>query len=102
MVNMTEAVEVVIRIPCSELEYAKKGYTKAKADVVYRAIENGTVLPEGHGRLIDADKYKFDNEDAFCIGFGDDAMNVFKRSVDNTQTVIEADKESDINGKDID
>lgn len=52
-----KTVDVVIRIPCSELEYAKKGYTKAKADVVYRAIENGTVLPKSHGRLIDADDY---------------------------------------------
>ena len=49
-----ETFEVVIRIPRSELECAKGGYTKAKADVVYRAIENGTVLPKGHDALLDA------------------------------------------------
>lgn len=47
-------VEVVIKIPRSELEFAQKGYTKAKADVVYRAIENGIVLPKDHGNLKDA------------------------------------------------
>lgn len=50
----TDFVEVVIKIPKSELEYAKRGYTKARADVVYRAIENGIVLPKDHGNLKDA------------------------------------------------
>ena len=61
-----ETVDVIIRIPRSELEYAKKGYTKAKDDVVYRAIENGTILPENHGKIvdlsnIDKDKIEKDN-----------------------------------------
>ena len=29
---------------------------------LYKAIENGTPLPKGHGRLIDADNFLKDNE----------------------------------------
>ena len=90
-----ETVEVVLRIP--KKTYNALTHTEFDAKLVVdemrKSITNGTVLPKGHGRLIDADKYKFDNEDGFCIGFGNDAMNVFKRSVDNAPTVIEADKE---------
>lgn len=97
-----ETVEVVIKIPKQDFDFIKDEFAdgdmpdeKDLKETTYYAIANGTVLPKGHGRLIDADKYKFDNEDGFCIGFGNDAMNVFKRSVDETPTVIEADKEVD-------
>ena len=88
-----ETVEVLIRIPKRDFEELQSNYVWWGKHGEY--IKKGTVLPKGHGRLIDADKYKFDNEDGFCIGFGDDAMNVFKRSVDNTPTVIEADKDGE-------
>ena len=84
-----ETVEVVIKIPISELECAKKGYTKARADVVYRAIENGTVLPKGHGRLIDADEIQFENADFDTYG---DYSRAFD-AIDQADTIIEADKE---------
>lgn len=48
-----------------------------QAEVV-RAIKNGTTLPKGHGRLIDADKLFID------IEWSD---------IENAQTIIEADKE---------
>ena len=50
------------------------------------AINNGTVLPKGHGRLIDADvvKEKMGNLDGF--GF-------IGRCVDEIPTVLEANKE---------
>lgn len=61
------------------------------------AIMNGTQLPKGHGRLIDADKLHMDycNDNCGerkCI----DAMDrcVFIDAVLNAPTIIEADKEA--------
>jgi hypothetical protein len=89
-----ETVEIIIKIPRSELEYAKKGYTKAKADVVYRAIENGTILPENHGRLIDADELLSKERPN---GISDDVWeesHIYKM-LTNAPTIIEADKDGD-------
>lgn len=96
-----ETVEIVIKIPKEYKDYIEGGAGIIPDKIIqylFNALDNGTVLPKGHGRLIDADKYKFDNEDGFRIGFGDDAMNVFKISVDNTPTVIEADRDGDADG----
>ena len=90
-----ETVEVVIRLRKERYDELQKNKHLPNRLDIEKAITDGTVLQKGHGRLIDADKYKFDNEDAFCICFGGDAMNVFKRSVDNTPTVIEADRGDD-------
>lgn len=74
----------------------------------YSAIRNGTPLPKGHGRLIDADEFEelFSEE---CVG--DCGACVPKRKtdgrgrwystcllVDNAPTLIEADTESEDNG----
>ena len=79
---MADTVEVVIRI-------GKKYYDNlmSKAYLIpyglEKAIANGTVLPKGHGRLIDADVLadSFEDNYEFC-----EALN-------NTPTVIEADSE---------
>jgi len=91
----TDIVEVVIKIPRSELEYAKKGYTKAKADVVYRAIENGTVLPKGHGALKDADKIVMESNVDMWTDSGYESM-VAVEDINNAPTIVEADKEERI------
>lgn len=55
-----------------------------------RAIANGTPLPKGHGRLIDADELKkiIDDNDIFVtVGF-----NVRLCDIDSTPTVIKPDK----------
>jgi len=91
----TDIVEIVIKIPRSELEYAKKGYTKAKADVVYRAIENGTVLPKGHGALKDADKIVMESNVDMWTDSGYESM-VAVEDINNAPTIVEADKEERI------
>ena len=58
-------------------------------------ILNGGILPKGHGRLIDADKYRRMLVDTFDSCYGDECANLFKDSVDNAQTIIEADKGSE-------
>ena len=50
--------------------------------LIENAIYNGTPLPEGHGRLIDADKLQRVDH------------IVLESMIDNAPTIIEADKES--------
>ena len=52
-----------------------------------RAIANGTPLPKGHGRLIDADKIQFENTEFDTYG---DYCRAFD-AIDQAETVLEAD-----------
>lgn len=58
---------------------------------VINAIKKGIPLPEGHGRLIDADKYRHLWVDTYDSSYGDECAKLFKGSIDNADTVIEAD-----------
>lgn len=54
---------------------------------VVNAIKNGTPLPKGHGRLVDADKITFSR-------FYDGADYVqARRQINDVPTIIEADNE---------
>jgi hypothetical protein len=49
-------IELLIKIPEDEYNIAKYGqYGNINVDIVRKTIANGTPLPKGHGRLIDAD-----------------------------------------------
>ena len=57
---------------------------------LYENLKNGIVLPEGHGRLIDADKLEPDTEwddyyDGWCSYSG--------IQIKNAPTIVEAEKE---------
>ena len=54
-------------------------------------IANGIPLPKGHGRLIDADALDIPVD--ICDGF--EAMDY----IDGADTIIEADKESEVNNE---
>lgn len=59
---------------------------------VDKAIQRGTPLPKGHGRLIDSDELKRiiqENDVLNMTGF-----NVRLCDINNTPTIIEADKET--------
>ena len=65
------------------IDMSETEYEKAKFDVVLacQLIRQGTPLPKGHGRLIDADRLvRVDHI-------------ILESTVDNTPTIIEADKE---------
>lgn len=77
---MTETVEVVIRLPKSEYEeLTRGGYTWWGRYGEY--IKKGTVLPKGHGRLVDADAIL---EEPYG--------NTYK-DINIAETIIEADKD---------
>lgn len=82
-------MKVVIDI--SEELYAKVPTLVNKGSIwigdVLEAVENGTPLPKGHGRLIDADEIQFENTEFdtygdYCIAFD---------AIDYAPTIIEAD-----------
>ena len=80
-----ETVEVVIRIPEKYIE----GSLFNGIEKIMKAVREGTVLPKGHGRLIDADEIQFENSEFdtygdYCIAFD---------AIDQAETIIEADKE---------
>ena len=94
-------MEVVIKIPDYEYEdltgLYKFGLDRPTAyktfieKICVEAIANGTPLPEGHGRLIDADK--LDTRER-----GNNSQRTMWWNIDriikDAQTIVEADKEN--------
>ena len=80
-------MKIVIDIPkfVYDMTKAQKKVIDADVEIVGKAIANGTPLPKGHGRLIDADTYRKEMLDSREFDF-------FKR-LDMQPTIIEADKE---------
>ena len=71
-------MQIVIDIP--EEEYRKVQDGRASVSMMQKAIRNGTPLPKGHGRLIDADRLmRVDHI-------------ILESTVNNAPTIIEADK----------
>ena len=91
-------MQIVIDIPEVFYEALKKtdeivsGQRSGKTlmSVIYNAVANGTPLPKGHGRLIDADELKT----AFPCGESVRTECV-RATIDYAPTIIEADAESE-------
>lgn len=91
-------MEIVIKIDDKEYEQIKHdayhSFDKYVAyTVAYRAIKNGTPLPKHHGRLIDADAL-YDSA-KLCHTEEDGTSCVEWREINDAETIIEADKESE-------
>ena len=95
-------IEVVIKIPEEDYKLIKETEKKEPSDLNYisRKIVTGTVLPKGHGRLIDADTLKKDDEVTEWISLNPvrtgkmlkSFSELFVKKIDATKTIIEADK----------
>lgn len=90
-------IEVVIRISEDSYKATCNGHMlPPDVENVVQGIKNGTPLPKGHGRLIDADafqKYCFNkNFDKRLPAEGLAIINMF---LGVQPTIIEADKESE-------
>ena len=72
-------------------------YPKEWDEWALKAIQHGTPLPKGHGRLIDADEYKEHLYACETNGRPLHTMELNERlaTVDDTPTIIEADTESE-------
>ena len=87
--------EIVIKIPDNMLDVIKNSENTTWLAVTYGnqlvwQVKNGTPLPKGHGRLIDADNFVYDRE---CVWESDGCCTT--KSIPNiakTPTLVEADK----------
>lgn len=62
--------------------------------IMIGAIRNGTVLPKGHGRLLDENEIlKKDNIDEYADWCGEMHEAISLIAIHNAPTVLEADKE---------
>lgn len=63
----------------------------------YSAIRNGTPLPKGHGRLIDADAIEYTHAIARCLedGHNWNELCVTENELYDAPTILEADTESE-------
>ena len=87
-------IELLIKIPEEYYKSIKEiPVEQSTADMLI--IKNGTPLPKGHGRLIDAD--------VLCNYFWDNRSKLYTRKdlqivIDGADTIIEADK-GEVDGK---
>ena len=79
-------IELVIKIPEEKYNYVIKQVAERIDNPLKLYIANGTPLPKGHGRLIDADRLWDSYHD---LGYD------FYEAFDLAETIIEADKESE-------
>ena len=77
-------MKLIVDIDDELVETAKFAVQLDMGDDYVKSIANGTPLPKGHGRLIDADKL---TENILCQTFGLRSVDI-----DNAPTIIEADK----------
>jgi hypothetical protein len=92
-------IELVIKIPEWVYKRAQE-MPSVWSDSVWSGIKNGTPLPKGHGRLIDANKFLKDNEayTGWVLNSSDwGGENAYKDAledlVNEAPTIIEADRE---------
>jgi len=103
-------MKIVIKIPEDAYDYlintsfkkapkimfnqsAKDGKHTTKLFDVIDAIKNGTPLPKGHGRLIDADRLKIDNPLYLSLDIPYVTEDTVEEIIDHAPTILEADKE---------
>lgn len=98
-----DEIELVMKIPKEEYEMIVNS-EDCGLHTLTRAVAHGTILPKGHGRLIDADEFK-----NYCQAGLENVKPLFKTEkycklaiditqgiiadVDEMETIIEADKE---------
>ena len=93
-------IEVVVKIPEELYEANQKGLEAKDIWDLRVAINDGTILPKGHGRLIDADTLKKDDEVTEWISLNPvrtgktlkSFSELFIKKIDAIKTIIEADK----------
>lgn len=81
--------QIVINIPDETYDWFKNGFPDEKdGEKAIEYILNGKELAKGHGRLIDADALRDTYARAGLVGYDEEIQ-----AIDDSPTVIEADKE---------
>ena len=74
-------------IDISEDDYRKVQDGRAGIMLMRKAIRNGTPLPKGHGRLIDAEVFAHN-----VVKYSHQSTKTIGKALADTPTIIEADK----------
>ena len=85
-------MQIVIDIPkrtYEQLKFLREQGFDGFETIIDKAVANGTPLPKGHGRLIDADEIHFESREFDTY---EDYSRAFD-AIDYAETIIEADKE---------
>lgn len=88
-------IELVIKIPEEEYKCVQITGCIGNKTCISNAIYNGTPLPKGHGRLIDADELKKEYPHDMDWEYPVNTNSYVVESIDNMTTIIEADKEQE-------
>lgn len=89
-----EQIELVVKMPRYAFDKIKEKDSVLSVSLMYvecmhDAIKNGTILPKGHGRLIDESKIDYLDDDS-------ERPFTFKDRIKNTsETIVEADEEGE-------
>lgn len=102
--HIREMMKMQMVIDISEDLYNECKRLGDKRDTLFEAIRNGTPLPKGHGRLIDADSFRknIDQCTPFTKHYQDSKpiLNFAKRDLleclAKESTIIEADRRNEI------
>lgn len=86
-------MQIVIDIEKDDYKTIKSNYENGFTYKPFGIIANGTPLPKGHGRLIDADKLINGFELSDLEGDSIDNLNNVCSIINSYPTIIEADKE---------
>lgn len=88
-------MRLIIEIPDFVYGLAEKtNILRSNIEALEKAIIEGKPLPEGHGRLIDADAYKEQNNDILdCEIDHPKYQDTLRELIDNAPTIIEAESE---------
>lgn len=69
-------------------------YEQETITMLRKTLKNATLLPKGHGRLIDADKIGLTNFECFmCGGDYKEGLKMLIHKIETAPTIIKADKE---------
>ena len=91
VIDIDEDTYKYMQSRCKYQNKGDKGLSKFEEAGV--AIKNGTILPKGHERLIDADELKKEYPHDTDWDYPVNTNSYVVESIDNSHTIIEADKE---------
>ena len=94
MYESDEEVEVVIKIPKEEYDICKRTWDTDCLDVLMSAVKYGTLLPKGHGKIVDVNEILLDATTITTDDYsGNEVLDVvLKEDIDNVHAIIEADE----------
>lgn len=87
-------MKVVVDIPYWLYDAMQEHREPIYSQSLGEAVRDGTPIPKGHGKLIDADKIGLtDFECLLCNGDYKEALKMLEDKIKNADAIIEADKE---------